>query len=162
MTGVQTCALPICFAVVADEIRRLAEQSVEAANEIAGIVNGIKVQTEGTVRTVAQAEGVVASQEAALKNAITLFKSIGENVEEMTGRLENITQGVDRIGQAQNVTVDAISSISAVSEQTSAASEEVQNMVELQLKAVEDLSAASNVLSEEAGKLQEALQAFRY
>ncbi len=150
------------FAVVADEIRRLAEQSVEAANEIAGIVNGIKVQTEGTVRTVAQAEGVVASQEAALKNAITLFKSIGENVEEMTGRLENITQGVDRIGQAQNVTVDAISSISAVSEQTSAASEEVQNMVELQLKAVEDLSAASNVLSEEAGKLQEALQAFRY
>lgn len=79
------------FAVVADEIRRLAEQSVEAANEIAGIVNGIKAQTEGTVRTVAQAEGVVASQEAALKNAITLFKSIGENVEEMTGRLENIT-----------------------------------------------------------------------
>lgn len=150
------------FAVVADEIRRLAEQSVEAANEIAGIVNGIKVQTEGTVNTVAQAEGVVASQEAALKNAITLFKSIGENVEEMTGRLENITQGVDRIGQAQTVTVDAISNISAVSEQTSAASEEVQNMVELQLKAVEDLSAASNVLSDEAGKLQEALQAFRY
>ncbi len=150
------------FAVVADEIRRLAEQSVEAANEIAGIVNGIKNQTEGTAQTVAQAEEIVASQSVALKNAISLFKNIGENVEEMTERLENISNGVDRIGEAQTVTVDAISSISAVSEETSAASEEVQNMVDLQLKAVEDLSEASTVLNDEARKLQEVLQAFRY
>ena len=150
------------FAVVADEIRRLAEQSVEAANEIAGIVNGIKAQTEGTAQTVAQAEEIVASQSVALQNAIALFRNIGDNVEEMTERLENISNGVERIGQAQTVTVDAISSISAVSEQTSAASEEVQNMVDLQLKAVEDLSDASNVLNNEARKLQEALQAFRY
>ena len=34
-----------------------------------------------------QAEEIVASQSAALKNAISLFKNIGENVEEMTGRL---------------------------------------------------------------------------
>lgn len=150
------------FAVVADEIRRLAEQSVEAANEIAGIVNGIKAQTEGTAQTVAQAEEIVASQSVALKNAISLFKNIGENVEEMTERLANISNGVERIGEAQTVTVDAISSISAVSEETSAASEEVQNMVDLQLKAVEDLSEASTVLNDEAKKLQEALQAFRY
>lgn len=150
------------FAVVADEIRRLAEQSVEAANEIAGIVNGIKAQTEGTAQTVAQAEEIVASQSVALKNAISLFKNIGENVEEMTARLANISNGVESISEAQNVTVDAISSISAVSEETSAASEEVQNMVDLQLKAVEDLSDASTVLNDEARKLQEALQAFRY
>lgn len=150
------------FAVVADEIRRLAEQSVEAANEIAGIVNGIKAQTEGTAQTVAQAEEIVASQSVALKNAISLFKNIGENVEDMTERLANISNGVDRIGEAQSVTVDAISSISAVSEETSAASEEVQNMVDLQLKAVEDLTQASTVLNDEAKKLQEALQAFRY
>ena len=150
------------FAVVADEIRRLAEQSVEAANEIAGIVNGITAQTEGTAQTVAQAEEIVMSQSVALQNAISLFKNIGENVEEMTERLANISNGVDRIGEAQVVTVDAISSISAVSEETSAASEEVQNMVDLQLKAVEDLSDASTVLNDEAKKLQEALQAFRY
>lgn len=150
------------FAVVADQIRRLAEQSVEAANEIAGIVNGITAQTEGTVQTVAQAEEIVSSQSVALKNAISLFKNIGENVEKMTERLANISNGVERIGEAQSVTVDAISSISAVSEETSAASEEVQNMVDLQLKAVEDLSDASMVLNEEARKLQEALQAFRY
>ena len=150
------------FAVVADEIRRLAEQSVEAANEIAGIVNGIKAQTEGTARTVAQAEEIVASQSVALQNAISLFKNIGENVEEMTARLANISNGVESISEAQNITVDAISSISAVSEETSAASEEVQNMVDLQLKAVEDLSDASTVLNDEARKLQEALQAFRY
>jgi len=150
------------FAVVADEIRRLAEQSVEEANVIAEIVNGIKAQTEGTAQTVAQAEEIVASQSVALKNAIALFKNIGENVEEMTERLANISNGVDRIGEAQTVTVDAISSISAVSEETSAASEEVQNMVDLQLKAVEDLSDASNVLNDEARKLQAALQAFRY
>ena len=44
--------------------------------------------------------------------------------------------------------------ISAVSEETSAASEEVQNMVDLQLKALEDLSEASTVLNDEARKLQ--------
>lgn len=150
------------FAVVADEIRRLAEQSVEAANEIAGIVNGITKQTEGTARTVAQAEDIVTSQSVALQNAISLFKNIGENVEEMTERLKNISNGVDRIGEAQTVTVDAISSISAVSEQTSAASEEVQSMVDLQMKAVENLSEASTMLNDEARKLQEALSAFRY
>lgn len=150
------------FAVVADEIRHLADQSVEAAGEIAKIVNGIKAQTEGTVRTVEEAEAVVSSQSVALQHTVTLFKNIGENVEEMTERLEHISEGVDRIGQAQTVTVDAISSISAVSEETSAASEEVQNMVDLQLKAVEDLSGASAVLNDKARELAEALSAFRY
>lgn len=150
------------FAVVADEIRRLAEQSVEAAGEIAGIVGGITSQTEDTVQTVAQAEDIVMSQGEALKNTITLFRNIGDNVEEVSGRLESIVNGVERIGEAQNVTVDAISSISAVSEETSAASEEVQSMVDLQMKAVEELSGESTVLNEEAGRLQEALAAFRY
>lgn len=149
------------FAVVADEIRRLAEQSVEAAGEIARIVNGIRQQTEGTVETVEEAENIVASQGAALKHTITLFKNIGDNVEEMSERLEHISEGVDRIGQAQTVTVDAISSISAISEQTSAASEEVQNMVDLQLKAVENLTGASAALNEKARELQDALSAFR-
>lgn len=149
------------FAVVADEIRRLAEQSVEAAGEIAKIVNGIRKQTEGTVETVEQAESIVASQGVALNNAIALFKNIGDNVEEMSERLEHISEGVDRISQAQTVTLDAISSISAVSEQTSAASEEVQNMVDLQLKAVEDLTGASAVLNDKAKELQDALSAFR-
>lgn len=150
------------FAVVADEIRRLAEQSVEAANEISKIVNGIKDQTTGTVETVEKAEGIVASQGIALQNAVMLFRNIGENVEDMTTRLTHITNGVDQIGEAQNVTVDAISSISAVSEETSAASEEVQNMVDLQLRATENLSAASEVLNEEARRLQAALRVFRY
>lgn len=149
------------FSVVADEIHRLAEQSVGAAGEIERIVNGIQQQTEGTVQTVEQAESIVASQGVALNHAITLFKDIDANVEEMTERLEHISEGVDRIGQSQTVTVDAISSISAVSEQTSAASEEVQNMVDLQLKAVENLSNASVVLNDKAKELQEALSAFR-
>ena len=149
------------FAVVADEIRRLAEQSVEAAGEIAKIVDGIKKQTEGTVQTVEQAENIVASQSVALNHTIALFRNIDDNVEEMTERLEHISEGVDRIGQAQTVTVDAISSISAISEQTSAASEEVQNMVDLQLTAVENLTGASSVLNEKAKELQDALSAFR-
>lgn len=148
------------FSVVADEIHRLAEQSVGAAGEIERIVNGIRQQTEGTVQTVEQAESIVASQSAALNHAITLFKDIDANVEEMTERLEHISEGVDRIGQSQSVTVDAISSISAISEQTSAASEEVQNMVDLQLKAVENLSNASIVLNDKAKELQEALSVF--
>lgn len=54
--------------MVADSIRKLAEQSLNSVNEIKGIVGRIQKQTVDTVEVAKQAEVIVNSQEEALKN----------------------------------------------------------------------------------------------
>ncbi len=149
------------FAVVADEIRKLAEQSVKASSEIANIIDSIQVKTAKTVETAKQSESIVSSQTAALEKTITIFNQINSSVEDMVNRLSIIAGGIHDIGEAEAQTLSSIESISAVSEETAASSEEVENAATRQVNAVERLNKATTVMNEKAKDLDAALSIFK-
>lgn len=149
------------FAVVADEIRKLADESVKAASEIETIVTMIQSKTQTTAVTAKRAEDIVESQTDALHKTIDVFEDIDKHVVKLAGNLDNISVGVKGIENAKEDTVDAISNISAVSEETAAAAEEVSSTANSQIHSVESLSQAAAELSNDAQKLQEVIQLFR-
>ena len=149
------------FAVVANEIRSLADQSVHAVKQIQNIVNEIKIKTKDTVDTAKQAESIVESQSEALDKTVKVFDNINDHVNNLADNLDNIANGIKKIEDAKTGTMDAIQSISAVSEQTAAASEEVSATAISQVDSVERMRIAAAELEEDAKKLEESIQLFK-
>lgn len=149
------------FSVVADEIRKLADQSVSSANEIRRIVEDINDKIKDTVNIAKRAEDVVKVQGKSLNQAENVFSDIQQQFGELIQSLEMITEGVSTIAEAKATTIDAIQSISAVSEQTAAASEEVTETANRQLEKVEQLNIAAEDLTANSNDLSAAIDLFK-
>ncbi len=149
------------FAVVADEIRKLADGSMKASNQIHNIVTTIQAKTKGTVVSAKEAENIVESQIHALNKTIHVFKEINSHVGNLVTNLNEISFGVKEIEVAKEGTLEAISNISAVSEETAASSEEVSSTATNQIISVEELSKAAIELDNDAKVLERAIKMFQ-
>lgn len=148
------------FAVVADEIRKLADASLDASKKINKIIDGIQTKTKDTVKNAKQAEEIVSSQEAALKNTVQVFDKINGHVDGLNQYISEISSGVTDIETAKNQTMEAIESISAMLQETAASSAEVQAAADSQLSAAEQLNISAEKLGKESGELQSAISSF--
>jgi len=149
------------FAVVAEEIRKLADQSVNAAKQIQNTVKDIDVQNKETVNTAERAESIVASQTEALAKTVNVFDNISSHVNDLAINLNDILKRLKVIETAKDDTLNAIQNISAVTEQTSASSQEVNATAINQVDSVERLQVAAHVLEEDARKLEDAIKFFK-
>lgn len=149
------------FAVVSKEIRKLAEQSGNAANQIGEIINHIQERLAATIETAGLAGESVAFQTEALNNTVDVFKNISQQVSKLAEDVEKITQSVGGIEQAKEDTMNAIESISTTSNQTESASEELARSTEKQLQAVEVLNDAVKRLQMDAEDLDTSVSIFK-
>lgn len=149
------------FAVVSEEIRKLAEQSGNAGNQIGEIINHIQERLAATIETAGLAGESVAFQTEALNNTVDVFKNISQQVSKLAEDVEKITQSVGGIEQAKDDTMNAIESISATSNQTESASEELARSTEKQLQAVEVLNDAVKRLQMDAEDLDTSVSIFK-
>jgi methyl-accepting chemotaxis protein len=149
------------FAVVAAEIRKLADQSVEAANHIQVIVQEIHTKTKDTADTAAEAKNIVESQTQSLSRTISVFNDINSHVKKLVLSMNDIAEGIKNIEDAKKDTLSAIESISAVSEESAASTEEVSATATSQIDSVERLSRAASELECNAKELEEAIRIFK-
>lgn len=149
------------FSVVADEIRKLAEQSIKAANEIGGVIVEITSQTLETVTTAKEAEDIVHKQNGIVENTINTFNDMNTGVERLIASLSVIGHNMSNMDTARVGTLSAVESISAISEETLAASDMVDESVQNQTASVAALENASKTLGDNARELNEAINLFR-
>lgn len=149
------------FAVVADEIRKLAEQSAESAEQIRSYVGEINDKTLTTVDYAKQAREVVASQQNSIVKTVEQFHDIEAHVSALADNLNNIANGINDIEHSKEDTLMAIESISAIAEQTAAASGEVMMTVNRQQQFLEEFSAEAMQLIHNSDDLAEAITIFR-
>ena len=148
------------FAVVADEIRKLADQSVDCVNQIRKIVDDIDDKTNDTIAIAKRAEDVVEIQDNSIETAKRVFHQIQSQFDELLGSLNQIAEGINTITDAKEQTLDSIQNISAVSQQTAAASGEVTETANRQLEQVEKLNLAAENLSNNSNDLSQAIGVF--
>ncbi|MFV0344514.1 MAG: methyl-accepting chemotaxis protein [Anaerocolumna sp.] len=149
------------FSVVADEIRKLAEQSMRASNEIGSVIEEIKTQTSEIVVIAKKAEDIVYRQNEIVNNTIKTFHQMNEGVELLNTNLSMIGQNVSNMESTRGGTLSAVESISAIAEETLAASDMVDESVQNQFSSVTGLKSASETLGKNASELKEALHLFR-
>ena len=149
------------FSVVAEEIRKLADQCLSSAGQISSIVKEILSKTGEVVTIARQAEAVVSSQTGAVEDTTASFRQIDELVAQLIQALQTITNNVQEMNGARNETLSAIESISDASTQTAACSSSVHDAAGTQLDAVKNLDEASQSLTAKAESLLDALSTFQ-
>jgi methyl-accepting chemotaxis protein len=134
------------FAVVADEVRQLAEESQRAAHTISELIGEIQQETERAVTVVY--DGAERSQEGAtvVDEARAAFVAIGDRVGEMAAAVERIAI--------------ASGEVATVSEQTSAATQQVSASTEQTSGSADQMSAAAQSVADAAQQLDRLVGQF--
>ena len=176
------------FAVVADEVRKLAERSSLATKEIASIVDGIRTGVAEAVNAMQQGSEDVAvgyklatDAGGALDNILDQSRSVAKQVErisvaaqDLQGLSGGMVEAIDRINRIveQNaaateqmsnssaVVTRSVEATASVAEENSAASQEVSASVEEMSAQVEETLAAAQSLSDMSEEMEGAVAAF--
>lgn len=142
------------FAIVADEVRNLAETSEQSANQIKDVVADI--QTE--VRKVVQEVNTIGknAQEEAEKGA-EISKGLGDIVNVMA-KFQDMTsetnEGIKSVLEQSKDYLKVAESIAAAAEEISASAEESRKGTEQQAKAFSEMSSAAEELAQTAEELK--------
>ena len=149
------------FAVVAEEIRKLADGSQQAAAEINKVVEIIEKQTGETVTTANKAEKIVEEQAETVEITKEDFRKIYHATEEVISSIEQVSHKVKSMDQKRADTLESLSSISAVAEETAASSGNVFAISEKQKETVVLLTKASEELRNNMDELKTAISVFK-
>lgn len=108
------------FAVVADEVRKLAERTSNSTSEISGVVESIRTETEAAVASMSEVEREV--QESANFNRLTgeALKQIVEAANQVTGLVGHIAESTREQTSATEDVARNMEEISALTEENSA------------------------------------------
>jgi len=150
------------FAVVASEVRKLAEQSKQASGQITGLINDIQAETSVTVRT-------MESNLLAVNEQVMIINKGGEALEEIVDKVIETETGVEHMKNSfsnvyensQNVQ-HAIQEISSIIEESAAATEEVAATSEEQYATVAEITASADELASISDKLRDEVSKFKY
>lgn len=133
------------FAVVADEIRQLSEHTKESANQIAttidDLINKVNTASQNMERSVESAN----QQSEIIAATGEKFAVILEKVTDLTGRVSAISRNVDACVDANTKVMDAISNLSATSEEVAASS---QSSIEISRDCENDMKDTKDILKE--------------
>lgn len=149
------------FAVVAEEVRKLAEQSQDAAKQIAGLIGEIQQDTENAV--VAMNEGTKEVQVGAevVKVAGQTFRHIFDSFNEVTRQIKEISISIQQMASGSQQVVASVREIDAVSKETASQAQTVSAATEEQSATVEEIAASSQALARMAEELTKVVSKFK-
>lgn len=149
------------FAVVADEVRKLAEQSQMAAKEIAQIIGAIQSETSQTVQAMDKSSMEVDEGVRVVKASKVAFEGIYVDVKNVKQQVENIVILIDKQQSGSTQVEQSISDIAECAKVNSDSSQEVAAASEEQNASVQEIVAAVTGLARMASELQEVVSKFR-
>jgi methyl-accepting chemotaxis protein len=149
------------FAVVADEVRKLAEQSQLSSSQISNLIGEIQqdmVRSNKSMEhvTIDVKDGltIVQRTESSFKEILEFMEELSEQIQDMAATAEEISASTEEVGAS-------VLGITKVSTDTSMHSQNVAASAEEQLASMEEISASSNSLSSLAEDLQKLISKFK-
>ena len=148
------------FAVVADEVRKLAEESKASATLITGLIEQIQQQTLLAVDVVEQGARRTDESAATVEQARQAFEAIGDSVDDMNVRIEQIAAAAQEIAAGATRMRDDVSEIAAVAEESSATTEQVSASTEQTSSSTQQIAASAQELARTAEELERLVGRF--
>ncbi len=148
------------FAVVAEELRKLAEESQDAAPTISGLVNEIQTGTRHTVGVVDRSVHRSEISATIVDRAHTVFGQLGEAVKEMAKRIESIAAASQQIGASTERVGVEMTGVAGVAESASASAEEVSASTEQTSASAQEINASAQELASTAQQLEQLVGRF--
>ncbi len=149
------------FSVVAEEIRKLADDSAKAAAEIRTRVESIGGQTMESVKSAEQARRMVDLQTESVEQVVDIFRKMQEQMNLLVTGLKQIVESMEKADSERSEAVTAVKNISDIIEETAGNAETVKDAAENLLAKVEDLNRTAGTLGENMQELKTEISVFR-
>jgi methyl-accepting chemotaxis protein len=149
------------FAVVAEEVRKLAEESQQAAATISGLIGEIQHDTENVVSAVEDGARRTAEGAATVEQAKEAFVRIGSSVDDMNQRAEQIAGAAQQIAAGAGRMQQEMDEVAAVAEQSSASVEQVSASTEETSASTQHIAASAQELARTAEELSQLVGRFK-
>jgi methyl-accepting chemotaxis protein len=148
------------FMVVADEIRKLADQSRQSIDVVGRITETIQAGIEEAVQALSEAYPLFKEQIDSVREADLIFQNVQSHMESFIRQLDGVTESIQQLEQSQKALSEAMGNVSAVSQESSATSEEVASLTSEQLSVSQSLVALAERLEALSNNLRESLSKF--
>lgn len=149
------------FSVVADEIRKLAEQSKVSSESISKLINEISKNTDVIVQDSVEMDDELINQVNIINSSITSFRKIIESVNEVIPKIETVKNSAEDIDRDKNIILTRVDGVSAVSLEVSASSEEIAASAEEMTAATQEVAAAAQILSSMTNEMINEVNKFK-
>ncbi|MDO4800139.1 MAG: methyl-accepting chemotaxis protein [Bacillota bacterium] len=149
------------FAVVAEEIRKLAEQTGEATQEIKSVIEAVVQKSGGAVEAVSLVEEALSEQFEIINRTSAAFDEINASFDNIQHAIRKVGEDSAILDSNKNEILDAITNISAVSEQTTASTQEATSAMQLQKTEIENLSVYAREIKDLSDALKASVDKFK-
>ncbi|WP_235856228.1 methyl-accepting chemotaxis protein [Methanolobus halotolerans] len=148
------------FAVVADEVRKLAEDSGSAAKDIAQLIHEIQEGTRDAVESMESGTETVGAGVNALNTTVLAVK----NIVVESSKVAEMAQNIAAAAQEQSASIEEITSsmdeVAAISQEAAAGTEEASAGVEQQTASMNELAESAHELADMAASMQQMISKF--
>jgi len=149
------------FAVVAEEVRKLAEQSQEAAKQIAILIGDVQSKTANAVEAMKEGTQAVKQGELVVGDAGKAFQAIDAQVQEVAVLTREAVGGVNKVAANSQKVLVMMSDNKKISHDIYEQTQTISAATEEEAAAMEEVASASQHLSVLAEKLQTAVSRFK-
>lgn len=149
------------FAVVADEVRKLAEQVSHSVGEITDIVVAIQEESHSVVTTLEKGYKEVIEGTEQVQQTGEKFKEITKGIHAMVEKVTHISQNLSQVSNNSQQINASVQEIASVSEESAAGVEETAASAEESVSSMEEVVASSQHLAVIATNLENAVSKFR-
>lgn len=149
------------FAVVADEVRKLAEESSTSAQRITDLVHLMQQDTSQAVAAVKENSVETENGMEVVTKAGHAFEQILNAVNKVAGEIQEVSAGAEQMAASSDEVVKYMEQISSIAMGASEGAHNVSAATEEQLASMEEIAASSSSLSQMAEQLQEHVNKFK-
>lgn len=149
------------FSVVAEEIRKLAEQSMDAGIRVRTIVTDIKDITNKTGESAKKTELFLREQTTALNETIEMFGTISNQVSGLVTAIRGMQESMSGMVANKEEVVMVMQSISDIAEEIVKSVETVSEVVNDKMQQVDMLVENADSLNKEAEELSRSMERFK-
>jgi methyl-accepting chemotaxis protein len=149
------------FSVVAEEVRKLAEQSKDAAAKIGAMISEVQSETDKAVTAMNKGSQEVKIGAQVVENAGENFREITSLVNDVSSQSMEISAAIEEMSASSEQIATAVKNIDQVGKRAAGKTQTVSAATEEHSASIEEILAASQSLSNTAKTLHDAVEFFK-
>jgi methyl-accepting chemotaxis protein len=149
------------FAVVADEVRKLAEQTAGSAEQITSLISQIQTDSKNTSLSMSTAANEVDAGIGIVRDAGDSFMKIEKSINELVTLVEEVSESLDHLKEHTNTINYSILEVNSMASEAAASTENVSSATEEQVASMQEIAASSTSLAQLATDLQDKIKQFK-